>query len=307
VAELAAGEGRLAINPGPSPSGWAQASLVAAHAPVGATWGAHPERATPHFAAASQAAFAWLADDVDPDARDLLRRVGGAFGRMLRVRWLLDEFDARIEQRWPGPPWYLLAYNERFILWERHGLPPVALGYRAYQIAAGPDDLRAAVAVYRAYARRTLTLHAEGSLASLPRELVNAARAVVTLAPDALADVDAESWAPLGERVLRFDSPAGFAERLDRLYREWPKGELVRVDDSRPAPDRIELSLDAGSAPALVLVSEAYHPGWRATLDGHPAPVLRAQLALLAIPVPPGPHTLALRFEAEEPKGTLLK
>ena len=65
----------------------------------------------------------------------------------------------------------------------------------------------------------------------------------------------------------------------------------------RPSPERIELALDAGDAPALAFVSEGYHPWWRALVDGEPAPVWRAALAHLAVPVAAGRHEVELRLE----------
>ncbi len=49
-------------------------------------------------------------------------------------------------------------------------------------------------------------------------------------------------------------------------------------------------------APALLLLSEPDYPGWQAAVDGQPAPVLRADFVLRAVPVPAGEHTVELRF-----------
>ncbi len=70
----------------------------------------------------------------------------------------------------------------------------------------------------------------------------------------------------------------------------------IAVTYHRPAPERMQLALDAGDAPALVFVSEGYHPWWRAQVDGLPAPVLRAAIAHVAVPVAPGRHEVELRL-----------
>ena len=49
-------------------------------------------------------------------------------------------------------------------------------------------------------------------------------------------------------------------------------------------------------APALLVLSETYYPGWQATLDGQPVPLLRADYVLRAVPVPAGEHTVELIF-----------
>ncbi len=48
--------------------------------------------------------------------------------------------------------------------------------------------------------------------------------------------------------------------------------------------------------PALLIFSEIYFPGWQATVDGQPAPLLRADYILRAVPVPAGEHTVELTF-----------
>ena len=52
----------------------------------------------------------------------------------------------------------------------------------------------------------------------------------------------------------------------------------------------------SSSSPALFIVSETHYPGWQATVDGEPAPILRANYVLRAIPVPAGEHTVELEF-----------
>jgi len=47
---------------------------------------------------------------------------------------------------------------------------------------------------------------------------------------------------------------------------------------------------------ALLVLSEVYYPGWRATVDGEPAPILRVDSILRAVPVPAGAHRVEMRF-----------
>jgi hypothetical protein len=64
----------------------------------------------------------------------------------------------------------------------------------------------------------------------------------------------------------------------------------------RYEPDRIEVALEA-SAPGLLCFSELFYPGWRATIDGRSAGVLRVNYAFRAVAIEtPGRHTIALRF-----------
>jgi hypothetical protein len=50
--------------------------------------------------------------------------------------------------------------------------------------------------------------------------------------------------------------------------------------------------------PRLLVFSEVYYPhGWTATVDDAPAPILRADMLLRAVPVPSGRHLVRLQFD----------
>jgi hypothetical protein len=49
--------------------------------------------------------------------------------------------------------------------------------------------------------------------------------------------------------------------------------------------------------PGLLVVSQIFYPGWRATVDGEPAPVLQADYAIVAIPLKGGSHVVQLVFD----------
>jgi hypothetical protein len=57
----------------------------------------------------------------------------------------------------------------------------------------------------------------------------------------------------------------------------------------------MELSAPAPAGSALV-VSENYFPGWRATVNGQPAPVVRADYNLIGVPLPAGATRISLDF-----------
>ncbi len=54
----------------------------------------------------------------------------------------------------------------------------------------------------------------------------------------------------------------------------------------------------SGDAAGWVVVSELAYPGWRAEIDGRPAALYRADLALLALWVPAGAHEVRVHFTA---------
>jgi hypothetical protein len=61
--------------------------------------------------------------------------------------------------------------------------------------------------------------------------------------------------------------------------------------------DQIRLQTNTG-APGLLMLSEVYYPAWKAYVDGRPIPLYNADYMLRAVPVPPGDHTVELRYES---------
>jgi hypothetical protein len=61
-------------------------------------------------------------------------------------------------------------------------------------------------------------------------------------------------------------------------------------------PQAADVTVESGS-PALLVVRNVWDPGWRATIDGRPAPVLVTDYLLQGIAVPAGRHTVELRYD----------
>jgi hypothetical protein len=80
--------------------------------------------------------------------------------------------------------------------------------------------------------------------------------------------------------------------------REAPQGKTLRAwrqDSPGSDPDIVaELSVEKTTT---FIVRESWHPRWHAYIDGEEVPVRRVTPDFPAIDVPPGEHTLALRFE----------
>ena len=74
-----------------------------------------------------------------------------------------------------------------------------------------------------------------------------------------------------------------------------PATTAVRVRELRPGAYRFDLEAPA-THPVYLFVSENYDPAWRATVDGTPTPVLRAQYALMGVAVPAGARSVELTF-----------
>ena len=57
----------------------------------------------------------------------------------------------------------------------------------------------------------------------------------------------------------------------------------------------IEFEVNADSS-GFVVISDNYHPGWRATIDGEPVKIFRANYIMRALSVPSGAHHIVLKF-----------
>ena len=83
------------------------------------------------------------------------------------------------------------------------------------------------------------------------------------------------------------------AETAEVLAAEPGAGDHVRVVGA--SDGRLEVDATTQARRFLVL-AEIWHPGWRAHLDGEEARLLRADVALMGLWLPPGSHHLSLVF-----------
>jgi hypothetical protein len=58
----------------------------------------------------------------------------------------------------------------------------------------------------------------------------------------------------------------------------------------------VRLSVHA-ARPAQLILDDTYYPGWKATVDGHDAPIHPANVAFRAVSVPAGDHTVRFSYE----------
>ena len=73
-----------------------------------------------------------------------------------------------------------------------------------------------------------------------------------------------------------------------------PPAEVVSVTEEAPTRVRIEATL---RRPGIIVLADAFDSGWRLTVDGRPAPILRANLLMRAAAVGAGRHTLLYRYD----------
>ena len=94
--------------------------------------------------------------------------------------------------------------------------------------------------------------------------------------------------------VLESAPPKGFHQNNNVEH----KGAGWEVNTISYAPSRIVLETNSNQK-AFMVVSNSYHPGWKAYVDGEEVKVLRANYIMFAIPIQPGTHKVELIFRSK--------
>jgi hypothetical protein len=103
----------------------------------------------------------------------------------------------------------------------------------------------------------------------------------------ALAAVNDPSFDPAKSAVLESDPGITQSSALPVTF---PAPTYVESD-----PEHVRVDVTAPE-PSIVLVRNSYDPGWSATVDGHPAPVLPTDYLMQGVPVGPGHHIVDLTY-----------
>lgn len=88
-------------------------------------------------------------------------------------------------------------------------------------------------------------------------------------------------------QTLVLDQPPAIAPQLD------PEATATITDYS---PQKVTISTQADQS-QLLLLNDTYYPGWRASIDGQPTPILRANHAFRAVSVPAGSHQVIFKYD----------
>lgn len=83
--------------------------------------------------------------------------------------------------------------------------------------------------------------------------------------------------------------PADLAARLQRPF--FQPVETIRAESNA----RVTIATHAPQ-PCLLVFTEAFYPGWRAWVDGKPAPLVAANLLFQAVALEPGEHRVTFAF-----------
>jgi len=130
---------------------------------------------------------------------------------------------------------------------------------------------------------------------SLPRVWVVPHAQVIASSDDLLAELTSPSFDPAAEVLL--ESAPGLPGQTGAV------GPLS-TSDSQLSPATISLQEDWNcrtidlvvSQPGYLVLAYTYYPGWRATVDGRPIEILRANYMFMALPLEAGEHQIVLRY-----------
>jgi hypothetical protein len=124
---------------------------------------------------------------------------------------------------------------------------------------------------------------------------------------EALRLIDSLAFDPSAEVLLSDDAASRIARSTGTHERPHeavsqgeplagPAGSAGRAEIVTYAPRRVSVAVEAGTDAYLVLL-DADYPGWRATVDGQPATIRRADFLFRAVRVPPGRHTVEFVYD----------
>lgn len=114
-----------------------------------------------------------------------------------------------------------------------------------------------------------------------------------------------EATESLAFAALSSERPGRTAIFEQRHLTEAQKVRLSAIEERKARPvaarvvalsaNRLELAIDA-PAPGILVINEKHAPGWKATLDGHPITLLRANYLFRAVLIDGGSHRLEMRY-----------
>jgi hypothetical protein len=287
------GEGgtlRIAAHPGFAPPG---ASLVTAVADAGSAWTWLYWQAGRYWRTYLTVATLGTTPQMDEEARRRAQRLGDALARSGRLSYLLDEEGGGIPPLRVEPPWSPMTERKPFTLWYRAPVLPMGTVFGSYVLQVGGIDLDHAVTIAETLERGIIDVAGGERLADNGEQTIAGAGAIRAIGR-ALEDPASRALAARHAAAIMTPSDVTAPVRWEAFLAATRPPSAARYQ--RPAPERMVLEADAGAAPAVLFVSEAYHPWWRARVDGAPAEVLRAQMTFMAVRVPAGAHRVELEL-----------
>ena len=96
--------------------------------------------------------------------------------------------------------------------------------------------------------------------------------------------------------LLLHDAPADVHPTLNEVVDRDPPASAAHVAVTSEDSEGLTIETDA-PADGFLLLADTYYPGWRAEVDGTPAPIYRANLSVRAVPLPKGRHEVRFTYD----------
>lgn len=104
-----------------------------------------------------------------------------------------------------------------------------------------------------------------------------------------------------GEAAVLEADPAAAASSIARLHQPQPgngatttnAGDTVTI--TRYSPEQVVIQTQS-AAPAFLVLSDTFFPGWQATVDGQPVPIFPANYLFRGVEVPAGSHIVTFTY-----------
>jgi hypothetical protein len=112
------------------------------------------------------------------------------------------------------------------------------------------------------------------------------------------SDPDRPVFDPRKTAWVETEAPEQLARYVSRAPLEPSETETETVAITHYGPHRVEI-LATLSQPGLVILADAYHAGWRLSIDGAPGTILRANRAMRGAAVGAGVHRLVYTYEPQ--------
>ncbi len=169
----------------------------------------------------------------------------------------------------------------RFVL--AHEKAAASRVFREYASAAGLE---------RVAAERHLVLFE--SPRALPRAFVTYRWLAAPEPPELLAALAAADFDPLAASYLETEGQDGGAEApASGSPAAPPRGRAAEI--LRDEPARVEIDAEL-AAPGLLVLADAFYPGWRASVDGEPASIRPANHLFRGVALPRGRHRVVFEY-----------
>lgn len=110
----------------------------------------------------------------------------------------------------------------------------------------------------------------------------------------------------LPQQLEKIDPRTTLLLQRDLWSSDQPRSPFTAATIESYSDNEVRIQATATGHGYLVL-TDMFHPGWSATVDGQPTTILPANIAFRAVPLTPGPHEIVFRFTVPGAKvGTIV-